>query len=344
MNRTKNFRHALGFVIVLSCFLAACSSSTPAGGPQAWIDFPRDGANIPEGSTVTVVSHAYSPDGVSEVLLSVDGTAFSRVAPASPGETLAEVHHEWVAAQPGRHTLQVRAFDSSDAVIGSDSISVNVTGDETATPTEVPIPTDTPTPTEPPATDTPTPTATTVPPPEVSYWVDDDSITEGECTTLHWDVSGATTITINGTAVGATDTWSLCPESTTSYALHAEGAGGTVDREITVSVSPAADIESPPAPAPTVPADGLALTCRETQVLAWTPVSDPSGVVYYVKLERQATPSSWDPSGGWGPVSDKQVEVDVDCGGVYRWAVRAEDGAGNSSVWSAWSGFGIDLP
>ena len=240
----------------------------------------------------------------------------------------------------------MRAFDTAGAVCGSDSISVNVTGDETATPTptEAPTPTDTPTPTEPPATDTPTATRTPVPAIEVSFWVDDDSITEGECTTLHWDVSSATSVTINGAGVATAGTWSICPENTTSYALHAEGPGGTADRTITVSVSPAADTESPPAPTPAVPADGLALTCRATQTLAWIPVTDPSGVVYYVKLERQITPSSWDPAGGWGPVGDKQVEVDVECGGVYRWAVRAEDGAGNSSVWSAWSGFGIDLP
>ena len=29
------------------------------------------------------------------------------------------------------------------------------------------------------------------------------------------------------------------------------------------------------------------------------------------------------------------------CGGVYRWAVRAEDGAGNVSDWSSWSRFSV---
>jgi hypothetical protein len=33
----------------------------------------------------------------------------------------------------------------------------------------------------------------------------------------------------------------------------------------------------------------------------------------------------------------------VDCGGIYRWAVRAQDGAGNQSAWSAYFNFSINL-
>jgi hypothetical protein len=37
------------------------------------------------------------------------------------------------------------------------------------------------------------------------------------------------------------------------------------------------------------------------------------------------------------------VDVNVQCGGVYRWMVRAQDGAGNYSGWSAPSHFSINL-
>lgn len=99
----------------------------------------------------------------------------------------------------------------------------------------------------------------------------------------------------------------------------------------------------PPVPAPAVPADGLVVACRTTQTLAWVPVSDPSGVTYDLRLERQVTATTWDQVRALGMVAAKQVDVPVQCGGVYRWSVRARDGAGNFSAWSAWSGFSVDL-
>jgi hypothetical protein len=93
-----------------------------------------------------------------------------------------------------------------------------------------------------------------------------------------------------------------------------------------------------------VPADELVLDCRSTQTLVWLPVSDPSGVSYYVKLESQLTATEWVSVRGWGPLSDKEVDADVDCGVIYRWAVRAEDGAGNISAWSEWFQFSVSLP
>ncbi len=107
---------------------------------------------------------------------------------------------------------------------------------------------------------------------------------------------------------------------------------------------PPADTTSPPVPSPAVPASGLELTCRSTQTLVWLPVDDPSGIAgYYVKLERESTPGNWESAGGYGPVSGKQVDTNVQCGGVYRWMVRAEDGTGNFSNWSAPSSFSVTL-
>jgi hypothetical protein len=107
---------------------------------------------------------------------------------------------------------------------------------------------------------------------------------------------------------------------------------------------PPADTTPPPVPSPAVPANGLALSCRSSQTLAWLPVTDPSGIAgYYVKLELEIKQGQWQSAGGYGPVTGKQVDVNVQCGGVYRWMVRAQDGAGNYSGWSAPSHFSINL-
>ena len=110
------------------------------------------------------------------------------------------------------------------------------------------------------------------------------------------------------------------------------------------SPPPAADTTPPPVPTPAIPASGLELTCRTTQTLVWIPVTDPSGIDgYYVKIERELTPGNWVSAGGYGLVGGKQVDVPVDCGGRYRWMVRAQDGADNYRGWSAASAFSVSL-
>jgi hypothetical protein len=104
------------------------------------------------------------------------------------------------------------------------------------------------------------------------------------------------------------------------------------------------DNQAPPAPSPQVPANGLELSCRATQTLAWLPVSDESGISgYYVKLELLSGTGQWQSAAGYGPITDKQVEIPIECGIKYRWMVRAQDGAGNFSDWSSTSEFIIVL-
>ena len=271
--------------------------------PRAWIDFPRDGVSVPVGASVIVVSHAYAEDGVAEVMLSVNGTAYRRDPPAASGDTLVEVRQEWVPMEPGLYTLEVRTYGAAGEIISSDAITIRVTGDATESPTEVVAPTEVPVATEVP---TATPVATLVP-----------------------------TATPVATLVPtATPVATLVPTATPVP---------TPVPTATPVPTPIPDTTPPPVPAPVVPADEWVLPCRSSQILAWTPVSDPSGVSYYVKLEYKVTATEWQVVGGYGPLNDKQVEVDVDCGLIYRWTVRAEDGAGNISAWSAHSNFTINL-
>ena len=77
--------------------------------------------------------------------------------------------------------------------------------------------------------------------------------------------------------------------------------------------------------------------------LTWTAVDDPSTITtYYIKLEREITAGNWQSEGGFTS-STNQVDVPVLCGGIYRWSVRAEDGAGNISDWSGFFQFGVNI-
>ena len=51
--------------------LLSCAEEVESG-PRAWIDSPRDQSSVPVGTSVSVISHAYAREGVSEVLLSVN--------------------------------------------------------------------------------------------------------------------------------------------------------------------------------------------------------------------------------------------------------------------------------
>lgn len=82
--------------------------------------------------------------------------------------------------------------------------------------------------------------------------------------------------------------------------------------------------------------------------LQWKPVSDPSGVVYYVRLEEwDYSTQRWQLAGSWYPVSGTQVTTDQpsQCDyTLYRWHVMAEDGAGNVSAWSEWMYYEYPVP
>ncbi len=377
------------FVLLLLASLGTLISCTSAPGeevamaeaePRAWIDFPRDGASVPVGAAVIVVSHAYAADGVVEVLLSVNGTAYRRDPPAASGDRLVEVRQEWVPQAPGTYTLEVRTYDAAGDVSGSDAITLRVIGEltETATPTPLlitstPVPvtptpatvtptpvTVTPTPvtiTPTPVTVTPTPvTVTPTPAAQIEFWSDAEVVNAGACTTVHWRVANIREVFFDGRGVTGQGAHETCPCREESHTLVVTLQDGSqTSRSLTIRVNgtcitptptdPPSDTTPPQVPVPVVPADGSVVDCPASgrQTLAWMPVNDPSGVVYYVKLEQELKADQWSSVGGWGPVSNKQVEVDVGCGGIYRWRVRAQDGAGNVSAWSAFSAFSVNL-
>ncbi len=324
--------------------------------PRAWIDCPRDNSRLTVGAPVSVISHAYARKGVAEVVLMVNGEDYQRNAPAQSGTSFCQVRQEWLPEEEGTYTLQAVTYDTEGETSSPAVITVRVVGEVARTPTVTPTPPPqkatatptltrttppriTPTKTIEPATPTATPCLAAV----VSFEADDNSIVQGKCTTLRWAVEHAQAVYLNGSGVVGHGTQRVCPGASTTYHLHVVAPCGNVDKSVTIEVRAPPDTTPPGVPSPAVPAHNLVLSCRASQVLAWVPVSDPSNVVYYVKLELEVRKDQWQTVRGWGPVSGKQVEANVQCGGIYRWAVRAQDGAGNSSDWSEWSHFSISL-
>jgi len=347
-------------LIWITVFLLAWGTTSCASGttsyPQSWIDYPSDGASIPVGTSVNVISHIFAREGVSEVVLSVNGEPYRRDVPAESGGDFVSMQQVWVPAEAGIYTLQVQGYDRQGQPGHPAAISVEVGGDVLAV-------SPTPVITEPPTsviTDTPTPVITdtpTLPPPSssIQFYSYPPEISAGSCATIYWNVENVQRVIFGGVEQPFSGSYEACLCEDERYTLTVVHLDGTEERrtlDINVTGScvtdepppPAADTTPPPVPSPAVPENGLELSCRSTQTLAWLPVDDPSGISgYYVKLEMEVRAGEWQSVAGYGPIPDKQVGVNVDCGIHYRWMVRAQDGAGNFSNWSAPSTFSIIL-
>ncbi len=84
--------------------------------------------------------------------------------------------------------------------------------------------------------------------PVIQYFTSEESSTGG-CYYLHWDVSEATAVYLDGQAVDSSSSTEVCPKETTAYTLRAENAAGSVEQAVTVAAG-AAEL---PAASPTPP-------------------------------------------------------------------------------------------
>lgn len=137
--------YLITILLILAVGTLSCSGEMD-GRPRAWIDFPRDGANVPIGTSVKVASHAFAQEGVAEVVLSVNGEAYRRDAPVDPGAEFTEVSQEWIPTAEGVYTLQVRVYDTLGEYSNPATISVRVGDLAAVEPIEIDPATRTPTP------------------------------------------------------------------------------------------------------------------------------------------------------------------------------------------------------
>jgi hypothetical protein len=165
-------------------------------------------------------------------------------------------------------------------------------------------------------------------------------------------VSNVQAYWVNGQpGAGDDGSFQTCPCQDETHTLRvAKRDGSEQSLSVTIRVSgqcqappPPQDTTPPPVPSPLKPSGNLP-SCFKDVILRWSAVSDESGIAgYYIKREIEVKKGQWQTAGGW-EVSGEELQMDVDCGVHYRWAVRAQDGAGNYSDWSPWLKFSIPLP
>ncbi len=93
------------------------------------------------------------------------------------------------------------------------------------------------------------------------------TIDEGEDATLSWSTTNATSCTASGGWSGAKNVSGeekVSPENTTTYTLSCTGAGGSVAKSVTITVTPA-----PEMPTVDITANPVSVTAGQTSELSW---------------------------------------------------------------------------
>ncbi len=237
-------------VVSVACalVLVSCGAALEeSAGPKAWIGAPKQGTEVPPGQ-VPVMCHAFARGGVAQVELFVNGAFSSRlVNTTNPGASYFNASLSFEAGAPGLYVLLCRALDQAGAAGQSEPVRIEVGGEApTATPREAVPPTSTPTQTErpptvtPTTTGTPTPTPTSTPTararPTISFEADPSLIVQGQCSTLSWDVEGATEVYLNGQGVVGHGTRPECPPQTTAYTLLVQSLVGDITTVVTIDL------------------------------------------------------------------------------------------------------------
>jgi len=132
----------------------------------------------------------------------------------------------------------------------------------------------------------PSPASGSSAPTVTSFIATPSTINAGQSTTLSWQVTGATTLSVDGGVGNVTGLTSktVAPAQTTIYTLTAANSAGSVTSRVTVTVNAAGDTQ-----APTRPSLTSATVKSATEVdLTWTASTDNVGVTGYQILRNGA--------------------------------------------------------
>jgi len=344
-------RHIL-LVSILLVIITGCTGQE-SGFPLVWIDVPIQDLTFPLGSTIDVEGHAADDEGISYVEIYINGDLVWTIDEFTSSGGLDRFEQPWTPEEEGDYIIHAVAYRRSGKYsdpatvtvhIGTEEIAqIEVRTEEDATPTaeeESVTP-------EPPVQET-----------NVQFWADPPEIAAGDCTMLNWHVENAQKVLLGKSEVPADGDYQACHCKSTSYTLTVislEGSEETFSVGISVTgecadptPTPTKDVDNnpPPKPVQLKPLNASDLGCIGDTILRWQAVSDESGISeYQLQAQYHGGDSVWlgVPGSTWNGLSDTNFPINLVCGRVYRWRVRAVDGAGNPGLWSGWFTFEVPM-
>jgi len=147
---------------------------------------------------------------------------------------------------------------------------------------------------------------------------------------------------VNKTNLSSTDYTVTTPLEERIYYWKVKAIDGAGNESLWSSVwSFTVDITPPSAPSLVSPTDE-ALTNDRSPTFDWTDVTDDSGVTYWLQVDNNSSFSSREIDQSGLSSSTYTLTWDLWQDGTYYWRVKAEDGAGGESDWSAVWQFSLD--
>ena len=345
------WRHTLSIYLLL-VIIAGCAGQW-TGAPLVWIDVPIQDLTFPLGSTINIEGHAADADGISYVEIHINGELVWTIDDLIVSGNLDRFSQHWTPENEGEYIIQAVAYRSNGEFSNPASVTVYVGTEEVAQIEDQASEDETTAPEE--------ATATPEPPPQessIQFWADPPEIAAGKCSILHWHVENVQRVLLGKTEVSLDGEYKACHCKSTSYSLtviHQDGTEETSSVGISVSgeckeptPTPTEKVDSTPPPAPALlkPLNGSDLGCVGDTILRWQAPSDESGISeYQLQAQYHGGDSVWlgVPGSTWNGLNDTNFPLNLECARVYRWRVRAIDGAGNPGPWSGWFTFEVPM-
>jgi hypothetical protein len=337
----KRFHPLLLFFFV--GLLTACAGAQGARA-SIWIEVPIQGLEFQLGDEVHVEGHVVNTSEVYGVELWANENMLDTIDVVDRGSLL-HFEHFWTPPQVGEYLITVVSLSEGESGSGEDTVTIRVTSEDEMAIHEPAV-------TE--EVDQPDPTVTVT---EVCT----ASVTatkNANCRfgpNMVFNVLGYLlkdeTAPIDGRL--ADNSWWLIPNPDragqcwiASTVVQAECVGDDIPIVAAPPTPTPEPVDStpPPVPSPAYPIGGQSIACMSQVNLAWHPVSDDSGIAgHQVQMESGPAYSNV-PGSPWNTGDGNKHQVDIQCGGFYRWRVRAQDGEGNWSNFSSWAYFEVILP
>jgi hypothetical protein len=183
--------------------------------------------------------------------------------------------------------------------------------------------------------------------PVVNYFMANPPIiSAGSSTTLSWDVSNATSVTIEPGvgSVGLTGTALVSPATNTNYTLTASNSVAFYSLTITVMITGGVDATPPSVPALLSPASGVVLPQKTVPwSFDWSDSSDAeSGIMQYQLQVYRVVSSPFIDVNTLSSDYSQVVEVAYPYISGWKWRVRAQNNVGLWSDWSAERTFDVE--
>ena len=344
-------RWRLTLSICLLLIVTTACAGQESGLPLVWIDVPIQDLTFPLGSTINIEGHAADEEGISYVEIHINGDLVWTIDEFTRSGGLERFDQTWTPEEEGDYIIHAVAYRRSGKFSNPASVTVHIGSEEVAQVEDQASEDETPPSEEPTATPEPSSQETSV-----QFWADPPEIAAGKCSILHWHVENAQKVLLGKTEVSPDGDYEACHCNSTSYSLtviHQDGTEETSSVGISVTgvcatPTPTKKVDKNPPPAPVLlkPLNASDLGCIGDTILRWQAVSDESGISeYQLQAQYHGGDSVWlgVPGSTWNGLTDTNFPINLECARVYRWRVRAIDGAGNPGPWSGWFTFEVPM-